>query len=44
MAEWVAVIITEGAFGSGTHVGEDEMGRSLGGNSLEVDAVPCRCR
>src|SRR5438132_1371210 len=44
MAEWVAVIIAQGALGGGAYVREDQMRGGLGGNSLEVDAVPCWCR
>lgn len=46
MVEWVAVLITEGTFGGGSNVGEDEGRGRLGSDALEVDAVPrggCRC-
>jgi hypothetical protein len=42
MAERMAVVITERAFGRSSDVGEDKMGRSLRGNSLQIDAVPRR--
>jgi hypothetical protein len=45
VAEGVAVVIAEGTFGGSSYVGEDQRGCRLGGNSLEVYAVPCRsCR
>jgi len=42
MAERVAVVITERAFRGSANVGEDEGGSCLGGNALQVDAVPGR--
>ena len=40
MAEGVAVVITEGAFGGCADVGEDERGGGLGGYPLKIDAIP----
>lgn len=40
MAEGVAVVITQGTFGSSAYMSEDKMRSGLGGNSLKIDAIP----
>lgn len=42
MGEGVAIVITKGAFRSGTKVSEDQGRGCLGCYSLQVDAVPGR--
>lgn len=40
MCKWVAVVLGEGALGRGADMGEDEPRRRLGGDALQVGAVP----
>jgi hypothetical protein len=40
MAERVAVVLAQGALGRGANMGKYEPGCGLGGDSLEVRAVP----
>jgi hypothetical protein len=42
MAERMAIIIAERTFSRGADVGKNKMGGGLGGDSLEIDAVPRR--
>ncbi len=41
MTEWMAVAIGERPLSRGAHVGEDERGGGLAGETFEIDAVPC---
>lgn len=41
MAEWVAVVLTKRAFGGGTNVGKYKSRCGLGGDTMEVGAIPC---
>jgi len=41
VAERVAVVLAQGALSSSSDVGEDEVRCRLGGQPLQVDAVPC---
>lgn len=46
MAERVAVVFAQRTFGRSAYVGEDQVGSSLGGEPLQIHAVPgggCRC-
>jgi len=40
MAERVAVVIAERSFGCGSNVGEDQRGRCLRGDPLEINTIP----
>jgi len=44
MAERVTVVIAERSFGGGSNVGKDKRRSRLGGDALEVNAVPGGCR
>jgi hypothetical protein len=40
MVEGVTIIIAQRAFGSGSHMSEDQRRGGLGSDSLEIDAIP----
>lgn len=42
MCERVAVVLAQGTFGGSAHMGEDEVRCRLGGDSLQVCAIPRR--
>lgn len=42
MRKGMAVVLREGALGRGTNMAEDETGGGLGGDTLQIGAVPGR--
>lgn len=41
MTERMAVAVREGPLSRGTHMGKDERGGGLAGETFEINAVPC---